>query len=118
MVLIKDYEDKNIHLPDVNPIEVVKLKMEENKLKPKDIQPILGSRSHVSSVLSGRRELTLRTAKQLHAYFRIPAEIFLNGADSKKKKTAVKNSMPLKKVIKNHFKGTHKQHLSDRCNYD
>ena len=87
LVLIKDYEDKNIHLPDdIDPIEVVKLKMEEKKLKPKDLQPILGSRGHVSSILSGRRELTLRTAKQLHDYFQIPAEIFLNAADSKRKK--------------------------------
>ncbi len=26
LVLIKDYEDKHIHLPDVNPIEVIKMK--------------------------------------------------------------------------------------------
>lgn len=86
LVLVKDYEDKNIHLPDIDPIQVVKLKMEEKKLKPKDLQPILGSRGHVSSILSGRRELTLRTAKQLRDYLQIPAEIFLNGMDLKKKK--------------------------------
>lgn len=100
LVLVKDYEDKNIHLPNVDPIEVVKLKMEEKKLKPKDLQPILGSRGHVSSILSKRRELTLRTAKQLHDYFQIPAEIFLNGLVSKKKKELPKGLKSLKKSNK------------------
>lgn len=77
LVLVKDYEDKHIQLSDIDPIEVVILKMEEKKLKPRDLRPFLGSRGHVSSILSGRRELTLRTAKQRHEYFQIPAEIFL-----------------------------------------
>lgn len=97
LVLVKDYEDKNIRLPDIDPIKVVKLKMEEKKLKPKDLQPILGSRGHVSSILSGRRELTLRTAKQLRDYLKIPAEIFLNGINLKKKKESTKGLNAFKK---------------------
>lgn len=100
LVLVKDYEDKHIQLPDIDPIEVVKLKMEEKKLKPKDLQPILGSKGHVSSILSKRRELTLRTAKQLHEYFQIPAEIFLKGVVFKKKKEVTKGSNTFKKSNK------------------
>lgn len=77
LVLVKDYEDKNIPLPELNPIEVVKLKMEERGMKAKDLEPILGSKGHVSSVLSGRRELTLSTAKRLRDYFNIPADVFM-----------------------------------------
>ena len=36
LVLLKDYEDKHIVIPELDPIEVVKLKMEEKGLKAKD----------------------------------------------------------------------------------
>ncbi len=61
----------------MDPIEVIKLKMEERGMKAKDLEPLLGSKGHISSILSGRRELTLNTAKRLRDYFNIPAEIFM-----------------------------------------
>jgi HTH-type transcriptional regulator/antitoxin HigA len=80
LVLVKDYEDKHITLPEVNPIEFIKLKMEEKGLKPKDLEPIIGSKGHVSSILSGRREITLKMAQRLKDYFQLPATIFLQSA--------------------------------------
>jgi HTH-type transcriptional regulator / antitoxin HigA len=78
LVLIKDYEDKNIHIPEVNPIEVIKLKMIERGLKAKDLEPLIGSKGHVSSILSGRRDITLKIAQRLRDYFQLPAELFFN----------------------------------------
>ncbi len=46
-------------------------------MKPKDLEPIIGSKGHVSSVLSGRRDLTLKTAKKLREFFSLPAELFM-----------------------------------------
>ena len=77
LVLVKDYEDKHIQLPDLAPLEVIKLKMEEQGLRPKDLEGVIGSKGHVSSVLSGRREITLKMAQRLRNYFQLPAEIFL-----------------------------------------
>lgn len=80
LVLIKDYEDKHIPLPEVNPIEFIKLKMEEKGMKAKDLEAIIGSKGHVSSILSGRREITLKMAQKLKDYFQLPATIFLQSA--------------------------------------
>lgn len=80
LLLIKDYEDKHIQIPELNPIEVVKLKMEEKGIKAKDLEPIIGSKGHVSLVLSGKRELTLKMARTLHSYLGIPANVFLSKA--------------------------------------
>ena len=80
LVLIKDYEDKHIHLPGINPIEVIKMKMEERGMKAKDLESIIGSKGHISSILSGRREITLKMAQRLKDYFQLPAEIFLHSA--------------------------------------
>ena len=77
LLLVKDYEDKNISRPTVNPIEVIKLKMLERGIKAKDLEPLIGSKGHVSSILSGRREITLKVAQRLKEYFNLPAEIFL-----------------------------------------
>ncbi len=78
LVLVKDYEDKHIQIPDVDPIEVIKLKMAERGIKAKDLEPIVGSKGHVSSILSGRREITLKMAQKLKNYFQLPAEVFLH----------------------------------------
>ena len=80
LVLVKDYEDKHIILPEVDPIKAIKLKMEERGLKAKDLEPFIGSKGHVSSILSGRRELTLKMAQKLKNYFQLPADIFLHTA--------------------------------------
>ncbi len=77
LVLVKDYEDKHIVLPDLDPIEVIKLKMQEQGLKARDIEPFIGSKGHVSSILSGRRELTLKMAQKLKDYFKLPADVFM-----------------------------------------
>ncbi len=79
LVLIKDYEDRHITIPDLDPIEVIKLKMTESGLKAKDLEPLIGSKGHVSSILSGKREITLQMAKKLRDYFQLPAELFLPG---------------------------------------
>jgi HTH-type transcriptional regulator/antitoxin HigA len=77
LLLIKDYEDKHFHIPTPDPIEAIKLKMEECGLKAKDLEPIIGSKGHVSSILSGRRELTLKMAQRLRDFFQLPSDIFI-----------------------------------------
>jgi HTH-type transcriptional regulator / antitoxin HigA len=77
LVLVKDWEDKHIFLPELDPIAVIKLKMEERGLKAKDLEPFIGTKGHVSSILSGRRELTLKMAQKLKDYLHLPADIFM-----------------------------------------
>ncbi|MES2428675.1 MAG: helix-turn-helix domain-containing protein [Bacteroidota bacterium] len=77
LLLVKDYEDRHYHIPDPDPLEVIKLKLEEKGLKQKDLIHIIGSKSYVSQILSGKKELTLKMVKGLHQYLGISADIFL-----------------------------------------
>jgi HTH-type transcriptional regulator / antitoxin HigA len=77
-VLIHDYDEKHYVLPELNILDVIKIKMEEMKIKSKDLEPIIGSKGHVSAVLSGKRDITLKMAKKLKEFFNIPAELFLS----------------------------------------
>lgn len=80
LVLLKDYDDKHYHLPELDALEVIKYKMEEKGMKAKDLVPIIGSKGHVSAILSGKREITLKMAQKLKNYFSIPADVFMQGA--------------------------------------
>jgi HTH-type transcriptional regulator/antitoxin HigA len=80
MVLIKDYDDKYYLLPELNVLDIIKFKMKESGTKAKDLESIIGSKGHISAILSGNREITLKMAKKLKDYFNIPAEFFFNKA--------------------------------------
>lgn len=77
VLLVKDYEDRHYEIPSPDPLEMIKLKLEEKGLKRKDLEPIIGSKGYVSSILSGKKELTLKMVKGLHHLLGIPAEVFL-----------------------------------------
>ena len=79
-VLIRDYDEKHYHLPELDALEVIKYKMQEMGMKAKDLEPIIGSKGHVSAILSGKRQITLKMAQKLKNYFSIPAEVFLHSA--------------------------------------
>ena len=78
LLLIKYYEDRMVKMPQVDILEVIKEKMNEQGLKNKDMEPVIGSKGHVSLVLSGRREITLKMAQRLRNFFNLPAELFLS----------------------------------------
>lgn len=75
--LIQDYETKAFpeQLPD--PIEAIKFRMEQAGLSPGDLIPYLGSRSRVSEILSGKRQLTLEMVRALESGLGIPAKVLI-----------------------------------------
>jgi HTH-type transcriptional regulator/antitoxin HigA len=79
-ILVKDYDDRHYSMPELDALEVIKIKMQEMGMKNKDLEPIIGSKGHVSAILSGKREITLKMAQKLKNYFGIPAEAFLHRA--------------------------------------
>ncbi|MFM9839604.1 MAG: type II toxin-antitoxin system HigA family antitoxin [Cyclobacteriaceae bacterium] len=78
LLLIKEYEDKNYPIPMPSPIEAIKIKMEENGLRNKDLIGMIGSKGYISSLLSGKKPLTLELAKIFHRELGIPAEVLLS----------------------------------------
>jgi HTH-type transcriptional regulator/antitoxin HigA len=80
ILLIKDYDERHYILPEINVLDAIKEKMLERGLKNKDLEAIIGSKGYVSSVLSGRRDLTLNIAQKLKDFFQLPAELFLRRA--------------------------------------
>lgn len=78
LLLIKQYEDANYPVPMPDPIEAIKLKMKDAGLRNKDLVGKVGSKGYISSILSGRKPLTLELAKLFHRELNIPAEVLLS----------------------------------------
>lgn len=78
LLLIKQYEDANYPIPLPDPIDAIKIKMEELGLKNKDLVGKVGSKGYVSSLLNKRKPLTLELAKLFHQELNIPAEVLLS----------------------------------------
>lgn len=75
---IEQYEE--IHYPMELPTlqEMIELRMFEMDLKRKDLAELLNiSASRVSEYLNGKREITLKVAKDLHKKLNIDADIIL-----------------------------------------
>lgn len=77
LLVIKDYEDKHHPVPPPDPIEAIKLTMEEKGLKAKDLAPWIGSKGYVSQILNRKKPLTAEVMKALHKHLGIPGDILL-----------------------------------------
>ncbi len=78
LLLIKEFEDKNYQIPTPDPIDAIKLKMEEMGVKSKDLVGKIGSKGYISSILSKKKPLTLELARIFHRELGIPAEVLLS----------------------------------------
>ena len=75
--LVERYEERHhpIGLPSV--VAAIEFEMDQRDLKPGDLVPFIGSRSKVSEVLSGKRDITMAMARALHAHLGVPADVLL-----------------------------------------
>jgi len=64
-LLIDDYEQKHYSIEAPDPIEAIKIRMEEMGLKQKDLVQVFGGKSRVSEILHKKRKLTLEMIRNL-----------------------------------------------------
>jgi HTH-type transcriptional regulator/antitoxin HigA len=76
-ILVEKYEDEHFPISTPDPIESIKFRMEQMGLSQNDLVPVIGSRSKVSEVLSGKRGLSVRMIRALHDRLKIPAEVLI-----------------------------------------
>lgn len=78
LILVKAYEDRHYPIPMPDPIEAIKLKMEEKGIRNKDLAGKIGSPGYISSILNRRKPLTLAIARWMHKELGIPAQVLLS----------------------------------------
>ena len=76
-LLIDEYEKKHYPIEAPDPIEAIKIRMEELHLKQVDIVKEFGGKSRVSEMLNRKRKLTLEMIRYLTERLNISANILI-----------------------------------------
>lgn len=76
-LIIEDYENKHISIPEPDPIEAIKFMMEQSQMSQKQLVEILGNKGNVSKILNKKRRLSLEMIRKLSKSLHLPVEILI-----------------------------------------
>ena len=77
-LLIDEYEKKHYPIEVPDPIEAIKIRMEEMHLKQIDLVPEIGGKSRVSEILNKKRKLTIEMIRKLTKRLNLSPELLLS----------------------------------------
>lgn len=80
-LLIENYEDQHFTIEKPDPIVAIRIRMEEMKLKQKDLIGIVGSKGIVSEVLNRKRKLTVKMIRNLSETLKIKPNVLIQDYD-------------------------------------
>lgn len=72
--LINQYEEKLWDLPELDPIELIKIRMEDFGYKPTDLAREYGDKGTISKVLNYKQPLSLTMIRVFSKMLRLPSE--------------------------------------------
>ncbi len=73
--LVEVYEKKNYPIEMPDPIEAIKIRMEDLGLNRKDLEDAIGFKGRISEVLNRKRPLTLPMVRKLSKKLGLPTEV-------------------------------------------
>lgn len=77
-MLLETYENKYYPIDAPDPIDAIKIRMEEMNLKQKDLVGIIGGKSRVSEILNKKKKLTVEMIRKLEKVLQISASVLVN----------------------------------------
>ena len=77
-LLIDEYENKHFPIEAPDPIEAIKIRMEELHLKQVDLVDIIGGKSRVSEILNRKRKLTVEMIRKLNRRLNLSSNLLIN----------------------------------------
>jgi len=75
VLLMKKYQEKRWPIPDIDPVEIIKIRMEEFGYKPADLAKEYGDKGTISKVLNYKQPLSLKMIRIFNKKLRIPADL-------------------------------------------
>jgi len=77
-LLIENYENEHFPIGAPDPIEAIKIRMEELNMRQKDLVGIIGGKSRVSEILNRKKRLTVDMIRDLERILQISASVLVN----------------------------------------
>lgn len=84
-LLIENYENEHYPIMPPDPIEAIKIRMEELNLRQKDLVGIIGGKSRVSEILNRKKKLTVDMIRELERILQISASVLVNNYELSEK---------------------------------
>jgi HTH-type transcriptional regulator/antitoxin HigA len=75
--LINKYENSQWKFPDVDPVEIIKIRMDEFGYKSSDIAREYGDKGTISKVLNYKQPLSLKMIRMFNKMLRIPTDLLM-----------------------------------------
>ncbi|TDE12492.1 helix-turn-helix domain-containing protein [Dyadobacter psychrotolerans] len=75
--LIAEYEEKTSELPEVDPVELIKIRMEDFGYKSVDLAKEYGDKGTISKVLNYKQALSLTMVRKFSKFLHIPADALI-----------------------------------------
>lgn len=76
-LLVRQFEESRYPLGHAEPLEALRILMEDRGLRQRDLIPVFGSSSVVSDVLNGKRSISKAHARKLAESFHVPVGLFI-----------------------------------------
>jgi HTH-type transcriptional regulator/antitoxin HigA len=76
-LMVDEYEKKHYPIDAPDPIEAIKIRMEEMQLKQLDLVDAIGGKSRVSEILSRKRKLTVEMIRNLTQKLNLSPELLI-----------------------------------------
>lgn len=76
-LLIEEYEKEHYQIDAPDPIEAIRIRMEERQLKQKDLVKSIGSEGVVSEVLNRKRKLNIKMVRNLSDQLKLNAKVLI-----------------------------------------
>jgi len=77
-LMVDEYEKKHYQIEAPDPIEAIKIRMEEMHLKQIDLVNEIGGKSRVSEILNRKRKLTVDMIRKLNRRLSLSPELLIN----------------------------------------
>lgn len=77
-LLIENYENEHYPIEAPDPIEAIKIRMEELNMRQKDLVGVIGGKSRVSEIMNRKKKLTVEMIRELERILQISASVLVN----------------------------------------
>lgn len=84
-LMIENYENEHYPIESPDPIEAIKIRMEELNMRQKDLVGVIGGKSRVSEILNRKKKLTVEMIRELERILQISASVLVNNYQLVKK---------------------------------
>lgn len=100
--LIEAYEARHWPIDAPDPIEAIRVRMEQKQLRQRDLEAMIGSRGRVSEILLRRRALTLPMIRRLAKGLDLSADVLIQEVPIERRRPPARSRPVAKKKSGGH----------------